>query len=353
MLAATDMHDQFGAGPAVRRLFGCDRRQALASLVLLVAVCGAAIVWHRDAWLLIFGAMLLPLTTGALGLLAAIRWLTQRWSGVWASLAALLAGCAAVTPWLNHLALRHLHRSGYKDMQMMAIVVAFGLLALALPLWHAQSQARALHLAALRQAALAAELKALQAQVEPHFLYNTLANTRYLARHDADKAVQMLDHLIAYLHSALPDMRRAMSTMARELTLAEHYLALMVIRFGARLSYQLDCPAALADVALPPLMLMSLVENAVRHGVEPKPGPVQVRVTVAQMGADVQIIVCDDGAGLRHGALGSGVGLRNLRQRIATMYGRRASFILLTATDRTTQAQLRLPMVLQEATADV
>lgn len=352
MTATAVMHDHLSAALAVRRLFGVSGLQAAASLALLFSFGGAAILLHHDTWLVLFGAMLLPLLVGATGLLAVTRCLALRWEGLWVTLAALLAICSAMAPSLYHFSLNSLKSPTLNDVQVTAVVVAFGLLALALPLWHAQSQARALHLAKLRQAALVAELKALQAQVEPHFLFNTLANTRYLARHDADKAVQMLDHLIAYLHSALPDMRRAMSNVERELKLAQHYLALMAIRFGARLSFQIDCASGLADVALPPLMLMSLVENAVRHGVEPKPGPVRIWVTAKQAGADLQISVRDDGAGLNAGALGNGVGLRNLRLRIEAIYGRRASFILLTAADQTTEAKLQLPMVRQEMTSD-
>src|SRR5471032_1227001 len=251
------------------------------------------------------------------------------------------AGAVAVP--LRH-GQRRRPRGGLGDVQIAAIVLAFGALVLALPLFLAQSQARTLHLADLRQAALSAELKALQAQIEPHFLYNTLANTRYLARHDPDKAVQMLDHLIAYLHSALPDMRRAMSTLEREFTLAEHYLALMAIRFGARLSYRLDYPPELGAATLPPLMLMSLVENAVRHGVEPKPGAVHVAVSAAMDGERLSIVVQDDGAGLQAGVLGNGVGLRNLRQRLEALYAGRATFALLGADGHPTRARLHLPL---------
>src|SRR5471030_2601539 len=250
----------------------------------------------------------------------------------------------ALAPPLYRYAIADVHATGFSDVQIAAIVLAFGALVLALPLFLAQSQARTLHLADLRQAALSAELKALQAQIEPHFLYNTLANTRYLARHDPDKAVQMLDHLIAYLHSALPDMRRAMSTLEREFTLAEHYLALMAIRFGARLSYRLDYPPELGAATLPPLMLMSLVENAVRHGVEPKPGAVHVAVSAAMDGERLCIVVQDDGAGLQAGVLGNGVGLRNLRQRLEALYAGRATFALLGADGHPTRAQLHLPL---------
>ena len=154
----------------------------------------------------------------------------------------------------------------------------------------------------------------------------------------------MLDHLIAYLHTALPDMRTSESTLVREFQLAEHYLALMAIRFGARMSYEVACPPALAPAAMPPLMLMSLVENAVRHGVEAKPGAVTVRVSAAAQGDSLHVLVADSGAGLAETVFGSGVGLRNVRERLAAQYGPRAGFELRTGSAGQTEAELRLPL---------
>lgn len=335
-----------GAAPAVRRLLGFSGRQAACSVALLAALYLAARWLDARACFALFGAMLLPVLLCGSGLLAVVR-LRSGWQSVWATLVPTLAASAVLAPPLyrHAIAIAGVRAADFSDVQIAAIVLAFGALVLALPLFYAQSQARTLYLADLRQAALSAELKALQAQIEPHFLYNTLANTRYLARHDADKAVRMLDHLIAYLHSALPDMRRAMSTLAREFTLAEHYLALMAIRYGERLSYHFDCPPALGDIELPPLMLMSLVENAVQHGVEPKPGAVRVSVAAALEDGRLRITVRDDGAGLRPGILGTGVGLRNLRQRLDVMYAGRAAFTLFSTDDQQTCAQLHLPLM--------
>ena len=129
----------------------------------------------------------------------------------------------------------------------------------------------------------------------------------------------MLDHLIAYLHSALPDLRRPTSTLARAFELAGHYLALMAIRFGARLSYRLDYADDLGAAALPPLLLMPLVENAIEHGVEPRPGAVCVTLVARRVDDRLEIAVCDDGAGIGEVVLGRGVGLRNVRERLAAL----------------------------------
>jgi signal transduction histidine kinase len=355
------------AGPAAAllRLAGCSARQAAFSAALLTVLLTLACRLHAYAWLALFAALLLVAAAGVAGLLLVRLMLPEDtagnagsgrgghvpagWTWTWGGLVASLAGGAG----LSALVYRAL-ASAYKfpslgDGQIFGSALAFGGLVLALPLVHAQRQAQALHLASLEQAALAAELKSLQAQVEPHFLYNTLANTRYLARHEPEKAVQMLDHLIGYLHTALPDMRTPASTLGREFELADHYLALMAIRFGARLSYEVVIPPELQGAAMPPLMLMSLVENAVRHGVEAKPGEVRVRLSAARVGDSLHVLVADSGAGLARAVFGSGVGLRNVRERLLALYGTAAGFELRTGGSGQTEAALRLPLTLGDA----
>jgi LytS/YehU family sensor histidine kinase len=341
------------AGAAVRRLFGCSMREGLAGVGLVVVAGALAWGWHRYTWLGLFCAILLPIASGSLALLLALllaRSLLGRRFAWWAAWSVLLAalplgavsGLAAYQHWMNVSGML-----GMADAKVFAASFGVAVLAMGVPLWHAQGQARAQHLAGLRQAALVAEMKALQAQVEPHFLYNTLANTRYLTRRDPDKAAQMLEHLIGYLHGALPDMRASTSTLGREFELADHYLALMAIRFGERLRYRVDCPGALADAPVPPLMLMTLVENAVKHGLEPQPGEVSITLAAARAGDALQVTVQDDGAGLDRAAgagAGTGVGLSNLRQRLFAMYGHKASFSLARARGGLTEARLVLPL---------
>ena len=331
---------------AVRRLYGCSTRQGWCSLaVLCVFVAGAA--WlQRYSLIGLFGAILGPMLLACAALLLGARMFRARfgWRAAWcALLLAVGAGTLAVlAPY--HTWMRMHGLAGLPDLQVLACAFIVGMLALGLPLWQAQVRAHAQQVAALRHAVLAAELKALQAQIEPHFLYNTLANTRYLARHDPERAAQMLEHLIAYLHSALPDMRSRDSTLGREFDLAGHYLALMAIRFGQRLQYSLDCPPALAATPVPPLLLMTLVENAVKHGVERKPGPVRVTLDAQQAGEAVTVTVGDDGAGLAATVPGDGVGLHNLRRRLVALYGERAGFSLARTAAGVTEAVLRLPL---------
>jgi sensor histidine kinase YesM len=258
-------------------------------------------------------------------------------------LVALAAGAAAGLDVYQHL-MAMFALPGMADARVLAASFGVGALAMGVPLWHAQGQATTRQVAELRQAALMSELKTLQAQVEPHFLYNTLANARYLARREPEKGAQMLEHLIGYLHGALPDMRANMSTLGREFQLADHYLALMAIRFGERLRYRAECPPELAPLPMPPLLLMTLVENAVMHGVEPQPGLVSVTLAAAARGDDeIVVTVTDDGAGLEPSGSGGGVGLANLRARLASMYGDAAGFTLARGADGHTEARLRLP----------
>jgi signal transduction histidine kinase len=331
---------------AVRRLYGCSWRQAMLSVLCLALVSGAALAWRHHAMFALFHAIVAPGFLACALLLAAAR-LSGRRLG-WLGAAVLLvlgtaAGALAALP-CYRLMLAAWDVAALPDQQVLACAFGVSTAVLGLPLWHARTRAHARQLADLRHAVLAAELKTLQAQIEPHFLYNTLANTRYLARHQPQRAVEMLEHLIAYLHSALPDMRSATSTLGREFELAEHYLALMAIRFGERLQYRLDCPAGLAPLPMPPLLLMTLVENAVRHGVEPKPGPVRIELAASRGGDVLRIVVGDDGAGVGTVALGSGVGLRNLRQRLHALYGARAGFELRRSDAGFTEAVLLLPV---------
>ena len=175
---------------------------------------------------------------------------------------------------------------------------------------------------ALRQRAVEAQLRILQAQIEPHFLFNTLANLRQLYRLDAAGGEQMLDHLIGYLRCAMDELRAEASTVRRELDLASHYLALMKIRMGERLAYTFTVPDALLEHPVPPAMLISLVENAIKHGL-PDAEHGQLTLTAAASEGQLRLGLADNGAGLSSVG-GSGVGLSNIRRRLEALYGNRA-----------------------------
>ena len=205
----------------------------------------------------------------------------------------------------------------------------------------------------LAKQAVEAELKLMQAQVEPHFLFNTLASVQYLTETDPREANRLLGHLIDYLRAALPQLRAASTTLGKEVGLAEAYLSILRMRMGTRLAFAVDLPADLAGHPFPPNLLISLVENAIKHGVEPaaEGGTVTVR---ARRDADALVIdVLDTGGGPAGAArAGLGVGLANVRERLAALYGPRAQFRLAAQAPSGTCATLTIPLAAEFAAGD-
>jgi signal transduction histidine kinase len=186
-----------------------------------------------------------------------------------------------------------------------------------------------------------AELKLLQAQVEPHFLFNTLANLRYLVQTGSKDALPMLDHLIDYLRTALPEMRTEGSTVGREASLVRAYLEIIRIRMGGELEFRIDAPEDLAEHPLPALMLMSLVENAVKHGIAPV-GRGRIEVRVSRAAGRLRVEVDDDGRGVAKEP-GHGVGLDNIRERLAVLFGDSAALTLGPGPSGGARATLDIP----------
>jgi sensor histidine kinase YesM len=193
-----------------------------------------------------------------------------------------------------------------------------------------------------------ARLQVLQAQIEPHFLFNALANVRRLYQTDRAAGREMLDNLMRLLDVALPHMREARSCVGRELALVEAYLGVQRVRMGRRLSYAVDVPAPLLGLELPPMMLLTLVENAVQHGLGPRTEGGTVRIAARLDGATLRVDVADDGAGFR-AASGAGTGLANIRARLAALHGDAARLELAPNDPRGLVATLRLPA--QEASS--
>ncbi|MFZ6780822.1 sensor histidine kinase [Undibacterium sp. Ji83W] len=174
---------------------------------------------------------------------------------------------------------------------------------------------------------LEARLAALQGQIEPHFLFNTLANTRALIHQDAAMAEQMLNHLIAYLRAAMPDMRLSTTTLGQELDRAAAYLQIFQIRLGSRFQFSVQATDEVRSCLIPPLAVMSLVENAIKHGIEPQPGDVRIDITASSAAGQLQIKVSDNGRGFQD-ELGSGVGLLNVQERLLALFGDQAELQL-------------------------
>ncbi|MES2295763.1 MAG: histidine kinase [Pseudomonadota bacterium] len=213
--------------------------------------------------------------------------------------------------------------------------------------WSAWREQRVLAEQAARHASeralLEARLTALQGQIEPHFLFNTLANVQYLLKRDADKAGSMMEHLIAYLRATLPEMRQVQTPLAQELTRVRAYLDIMQIRMGERLHYQIDCPSELEAVPILPLSLATLVENALQHGLENKPGGGSIHVSAWREHGRVCVAVDDDGPGFSETGGSGGVGLRNLRERLQALYAGAASFTLEARASGGVRACLSFP----------
>jgi signal transduction histidine kinase len=195
------------------------------------------------------------------------------------------------------------------------------------------------------------EMRLLQAQVEPHFLYNTLANLRFLVQSGSPDALRMTDALIDYLRTSVPDMRAQQVPLGREVDHARHFLDIMQMRMAGRLRYTIDVPPPLREVALPPLVLLTLVENAVKHGVAPQVEGGSVSLRARAEGSRVVVTVEDDGAGLPDAvaavespAGSGGTGLANVRARLALVYDEEADLQLTAAVPRGTCATLRLPL---------
>ena len=194
-----------------------------------------------------------------------------------------------------------------------------------------------------------ARLQALQAQVEPHFLYNTLANVQALTEVDPPAANQMVGHLIQYLRASLPKMRENTSTVGQEVERVRAYLNILKMRMGARLEFGIDVPDDMLTAPFPPMMLPSLVENAIKHGLEPQRDGGRIDVIVSRMftadGDRIRLQVKDTGRGLSDAPIqaGGGVGLSNLRERLTALYGDKARFTIESNDPKGVVATIELP----------
>ena len=210
------------------------------------------------------------------------------------------------------------------------------------------------HMAQAQRDATEARLKLLEAQLEPHMMFNTLANLRVLIATDPPRAQAMLDHLIAYLRATLGGARAALHPLADEFARLADYLEIMAVRMGPRLAFALDLPEALRGVPVPPLLLQPLVENAIRHGLEPQVAGGHIGVHASTRfgpdGALLVLEVVDTGVGLAQSPAhdtnhpGSHFGLAQVRERLATLYGAQGTLELIAGNTRGTCARVTFPL---------
>ena len=186
-------------------------------------------------------------------------------------------------------------------------------------------------------------LKTLQAQIEPHFLFNTLANVVGLVRTDPSAAEETLRQLTELLRNSLSRTRERSTTLGQELDLVQAYLRIQQVRMGDRLRFEVQAPDELRHLPLPPLLVQPLVENAVLHGIEPSESGGEVMVSARLQEGFLSVEVRDNGKGMNP-QQPPGTGLANVRQRLRSLFGAEADLRLLEHSPRGVLAALRLPM---------
>jgi Histidine kinase len=235
-----------------------------------------------------------------------------------------------------------LDSSRFVGMAIMAVAISIGFISFFYQ--HEKS------IIAERQAS-EAQLKLLQSQLEPHMLFNTLANLRALIATDPQRATQMLDSLNNYLRSTLSASRATLHPLSAEFDRLRDYLELMSIRMGPRLTYTLTLPPELAAHPVPPLLLQPLVENAIKHGLEPTVAGGQVTVSASAIGGVLTLEVCDTGGGMQSTSTDAssdisakGFGLTQVRERLHSVYGNAGTLELIAAHAGSTRAIVTFPI---------
>jgi two-component sensor histidine kinase len=206
-----------------------------------------------------------------------------------------------------------------------------------------QATAFALERSELERKALDARFRMLQAQVEPHFLFNTLANVQALVEVGAPQAANVLKSLIAYLRAAVPRLHETATTLARELELVRAYLELMHMRMPDRLTFEVRVDATLLGLQCPPMTLLTLVENSVRHGIDPSEMGGTILIEARLESSRCLASVTDTGVGLKVAGRGLGTGLASLRERLQLAFGAQAQLLLSEVVPHGVRAEVSFP----------
>jgi len=285
------------------------------------------------------------------GLAPETRWPGWAWMGPWLVASAVTGyfGGSLLADWLTGQ--HHTRNPLGDDLRPLALILmlSLGFTVGAVYFFYSRGRLDALHAAheAARRSAAEAQLKLLQSQLEPHMLFNTLANLRVLIATDPLRAQAMLDRLIAFLRATLAASRSGTHALADEFARVDDYLALMAVRMGPRLAVRLDLPETLRALPVPALLLQPLVENAIRHGLEPQARGGRIDVS-ARRDADALLLeVRDTGRGPAPDAVSEGgFGLRQVRGRLAALFDERAVLTLHDAADDEggVLARVRLPL---------
>ncbi|MFC0350564.1 sensor histidine kinase [Undibacterium danionis] len=196
---------------------------------------------------------------------------------------------------------------------------------------------------ALERRVLEAEMATLQAQIEPHFLFNTLALIGQLIETNPEQASIVHTHLIKYLRTALPQIReQGGGKLGQQLELSRAYLNIMQARMQERLTYKIECPRELEHVHFPSMMIQTLVENSIKHGLEPKTDGGHIDIIARQGEQEILVEVSDNGIGFDMHA-DDGIGLSNIRERLKVLYGMKASLVIEAPTTGGAKLVLHIP----------
>jgi hypothetical protein len=192
------------------------------------------------------------------------------------------------------------------------------------------------------------QMATLQAQIEPHFLFNTLALIGQLIETNPPEAARIHNHLIDYLRATLPQMRSSGgATLGRQVNLSKAYLAIMQARMKDRLKVSFEVPDYLDQACFPPMMLQTLIENSIKHGLEPKIEGGRIDIRAQLVDGTLQVEVRDNGVGFDPHS-GEGVGLSNIRERLRLLHGERAQLLIEMPVEGGTVAAIHLPFSLTE-----
>jgi signal transduction histidine kinase len=237
----------------------------------------------------------------------------------------------------------HQWRSITADIVLACAAIGFFMLYARSEALRADLQTERRRSAEVLQSETSARLALLQAQIEPHFLFNTLANAQSVVDSDPAAAKAILEHLNQYLRVSLNRTRRPTGTLGEELSLVRALLGIGALRLGDRLRFHMAVPPELEAATLPPLLLQPLVENAIKHGIEPSIQGGEIRVEAQRDGETLRLRVIDSGVGFDPGSP-EGVGLRNVRGRLAQLYGERGRLAIFRSEPHGATVELLLPL---------
>lgn len=308
-------------------------RSLMLALLVLVGVILAVNLYPRTGWKQYVAVALAVLLACSIGTVARIAWATQ---GTFSQ--------------PHPEGFDQVHFLGLFFPQLLRHMLLAGLLAGTYVFLRAEAESEAtahecdLEAAQLDEQAAQSYLQVLEAQIEPHFLFNALATVKRLFQTDPENGDRMLDSLMRYLAIALPQMRTGESTLGREAAQAEAYLQVQQIRMGRRLAYRFEIPESLRDARMPSLMLPTLVENAIKHGLGPLPEGGSIAIGARADGNRLHVDVSDTGRGFVQSS-GAGTGLANIRARLATKYAPEGRLTLAPRQPHGVTVTITLPLV--------